>query len=369
MKEVRKTLKQIGYGSAVILSLVLAAGLPGSRVRAQQDQTAKTDTADTQPVETMVEEKTQETTGKMSEESAPEMEATEAPAEFEKAELEPPSPPEEETDMAPPETAEAVEATDVISAEPPEEAADTATLKVSTGNVRLKPSLEAGILTRLKQGDTVKVLDTQGDWYHIQLPDGDTGWAHQSLFLTTGVALTLTVNKGNVRTEPTTEAEIKTRLGRGDTVQVLNAIEEWYQVRLPDGETGWMHSQLFVNPGARRKQPEQKTYELRAIRIESGKGSEEKAYFLFDGPKPPKTFFTKTGPTRVVCNFPNTQLSREIQRKNMVNGQLIQNVRIGLHGENKSDAWVVFDLVQGQEYELEHIFLEGRIYMLIFKKA
>ncbi|MFP4347028.1 MAG: SH3 domain-containing protein [Desulfococcaceae bacterium] len=366
MKETGNALKQIGYGSFLVLSLTLAAWMPVSQVQAQQNQPVETETADPQETEPMAEE----TTGQMNEEPAPEMEAAEAASESEKVDLDQPLPTEEDTGMTPPETAEAMEEADVITAEPPEEAPNTATLKVSTGNVRLQPSLEAGILTHLELGDTVKVLDTQEDWYHIQLPDGDTGWAHQSLFLTTGVALTLTVDKGNVRTEPTTRAEVKIQLNKGDTVKVLNSIEEWYQVQLPDGETGWMHSQLFVNPADRREQQAaQKTYQLEAIRIESGKGSEEKAYFVFDGPKPPKTFFTQTGPTRVVCNFPNTRLSRDIRHKNVVNGQLIQNVRIGLHGEDKSDAWVVFDLVQDQEYELEHIFLEGRIYMLIFKKA
>lgn len=366
MKETGNALKRIGYGSLLALALTLAAWMPVSQVQAQETQPAETETAEPQTMEPTAEE----TTEPMSEAPAPELEAAEAAPESETVDLNQPLPTEETTGMAPSETAEAMEEADAITAEPPEEAPNTATLKVGTGNVRLQPSLKAGILTQLEQGDTVKVLDTREDWYRVQLPDGDTGWAHQSLFMTAGVALTLTVNKGNVRTEPTTRAEIKTQLNKGDTVKVLNSIEEWYQVQLPDGETGWMHSRLFVNPAARREQQaEQKTYQLQAIRIESGEGSEEKAYFIFDGPKPPKTFFTKTGPTRVVCNFPNTQLSREIRHKNVVNGQLIQNVRIGLHGEDKSDAWVVFDLVQGQEYELEHIFLEGRIYMLIFKKA
>ena len=344
MKETGNALKRIGYGSLLALTLTLAAWMPVSQVQAQETQPAETETAKPETMEPTAEE----TTEQMSEAPAPEMEAAETATESETGGLDQPLPTEEDTGMAP----------------------NTATLKVSTGNVRLQPSLEAGILTQLELGDTVTVLDTQQDWYRIQLPDGDTGWAHQSLFLTTGVALTLTVDKGNVRTEPATRSEIKTRLNKGDTVKVLNSNEEWYQVQLPDGETGWMHSQLFVNPAARREQQaEQRTYQLQAIRIESGQGAEEKAYFVFDGPKPPKTFFTKTGPTRVVCNFPNTRLSREIRHKNVVNGQLIQNVRIGLHGEDKSDAWVVFDLVQGQEYELEHIFLEGRIYMLIFKKA
>ncbi len=366
MKETGNALKRVGYGSLLALTLTLAAWMPVSQVQAQETQPAETETAEPETMEPTAEE----TTEQMSEAPAPEMEAAETATESETGDLDQPLPTEEDTGMAPSKTAEAVEEADAIIAETPEEAPNTATLKVSTGNVRLQPSLEAGILTQLELGDTVTVLDTQQDWYRIQLPDGDTGWAHQSLFLTTGVALTLTVDKGNVRTEPATRSEIKTRLNKGDTVKVLNSNEEWYQVQLPDGETGWMHSQLFANPAARREQQaEQRTYQLQAIRIESGQGAEEKAYFVFDGPKPPKTFFTKTGPTRVVCNFPNTRLSREIRHKNVVNGQLIQNVRIGLHGEDKSDAWVVFDLVQDQEYELEHIFLEGRIYMLIFKKV
>jgi uncharacterized protein YgiM (DUF1202 family) len=343
MKETGNRLRHIVYGSALILSAAFLPG-PSGWVWAQEDPPAQTDASETQAAEP-------------------------AEAQAPSDPVDPDQPPPAETkEFSPPETAEAVEAADAITDEPPEEAADTVTLEVDTGNVRRNPSLDADVLTRLNQGDTVKVLGTREDWYRIQLPDGDTGWAHQSLFISAGVSLTLTVDRANVRAEPSTRAEIKTRLDKGDTVKVLNSIEDWYQVQMTDGETGWMHSRLFVNPAARRQQAARERHQLEAIRIESDKASEEKAYFIFNGPKPPKTFFTHTGPARVVCNFPNTRLSRGIQNENEVNGELIQNVRIGLHSEDKSDVRVVFDMIPDQEYELEHIFLEGRIYMLIFKK-
>jgi SH3-like domain-containing protein len=57
-----------------------------------------------------------------------------------------------------------------------------ATLKVSIGRVRKSPSFDSEIIFRLKKGETVLVVETKGNWNRIELRDGRTGWAHQSLF-------------------------------------------------------------------------------------------------------------------------------------------------------------------------------------------
>lgn len=356
MKEKGNTLRHIGYETVLILSFTLLAWTFGGWGWSQENQPAETETTDSRMVEST-------DTG-----------AAETPSDSEQVDLNQSLPAEESgPETSEPETSAA--AADAVPAEEPaedpaEKAPDTVAVEVSKGNVRLEPSLDAAILTQLVKGDTVKVLETKEDWYHVQLPDGDAGWAHKSLFSAAETSKTVTVDVGNVRAEPSTRADIKTRLRKGNTVKILDSREDWYRVRTPDGETGWMHDSLFAtSPAKKRKPAASEKYQLEAIRIESGNGLEEKAYFVFNGPKPPKTFFTKTGPTRVVCNFPNTRLHRGISPDNPVNGALIKKVRIGLHGENKSDAWVVFDLAPGQKYELEHIFMEGRIYMLIFKKV
>lgn len=241
---------------------------------------------------------------------------------------------------------------------------------VDKANVRSEASLKAKINTQLNKGEAVIVLQTKDDWYHVQLSNGETGWAHKDLFteakpssdaLKQGDKAKIKVSKGNIRKEPSTEAEILVQLKKGTEITIIEAQGDWYQVGLEDGQTGWAHKILF----SKKKKGD---HLLKGIRVEAGKNNEEKIFFIFQGFEPPKTFFTRTGSTRIVCDFPNTRLGKGIKQKNEVNGQLIQNIRTGLHNDNE-DARIVFDLVPEQEYELEHIFVKGQVYMLIVKKV
>ncbi len=57
-----------------------------------------------------------------------------------------------------------------------------ATVKEASTRVRKSPSLDSGILFRLKKGDKILVTETKDNWYHIRLKNGKTGWANESLF-------------------------------------------------------------------------------------------------------------------------------------------------------------------------------------------
>ena len=52
----------------------------------------------------------------------------------------------------------------------------TATVRKAEVNVYAEPNLESGKLTKLKQDDTVGIAAQQGLWYQLKLPDGKTGF-------------------------------------------------------------------------------------------------------------------------------------------------------------------------------------------------
>ncbi|QTA78605.1 SH3-like and AMIN domains-containing [Desulfonema limicola] len=242
---------------------------------------------------------------------------------------------------------------------------------VPRANVRSEASLKASINTQLSKGEAVIVLQTKDDWYHVQLAGGDTGWVHKDMFkdagtkenaIKTGDTAKITVSAGNIRKEPSLDADILIQLKKGKEVTILEKQGDWYGVGLDDGQTGWAHKIIFA------KKMKKGDHLLQGIRIEAGDNNEEKIFFIFKGVNPPKTFFSKTGSTRIVCDFPNTRLDKGIKDKNEVNGKLIQCIRTGLHNNNE-DVRIVFDLVSDQEYELQHIFVKGQVYMLIIKKV
>jgi hypothetical protein len=79
----------------------------------------------------------------------------------------------------------------VVDEKPPPEqtpspAADDRDLKLAlktlTGNIRKNPGIEGKVVETLYRGDTVSLIDRQGEWLAVRLQDGKTGWAHRSLF-------------------------------------------------------------------------------------------------------------------------------------------------------------------------------------------
>jgi len=69
---------------------------------------------------------------------------------------------------------------DVKSPEKPEPEKET--VSVVVGNVRTKPSTNAGVAFQVHRGDTVAVLEKKEKWYHVQDDQNRTGWAHRQLF-------------------------------------------------------------------------------------------------------------------------------------------------------------------------------------------
>jgi len=48
-------------------------------------------------------------------------------------------------------------------------------------NVRSGPSMEHKIITRIKSGDALKILDQEEEWYYVLTSKGDEGWMVKSL--------------------------------------------------------------------------------------------------------------------------------------------------------------------------------------------
>ncbi|MGE0086333.1 MAG: SH3 domain-containing protein [Desulfococcaceae bacterium] len=246
----------------------------------------------------------------------------------------------------------------------------TLSVQVKKANVRKDASLNAKINAQLKKGQAVTVTEVKDEWYHIQLDDGEHGWVHRSTLgektvrgkdIKPGDSISLTGN-GNIRVSPDLTAGVLSVLKKGDTVVIKEHGEEWYHVQLADGRDGWAHKKLFA------KRAPVRLHKMEGLRIEKSGKNEEKIYFLYKGPKPPDIAISKADSIRIICDFSNTRPGKGIEKKTEVKGNLIQAVRTGLHGEDQSDLRVVFDMVPGAEYELEHFFVKKELYLIIVKK-
>ena len=203
-------------------------------------------------------------------------------------------------------------------------------LKVSVSRVRKRPSRNADIMYTLKKGETPSVLATQDGWNLIETKDGRLGWAHQSLFITSP-------------------------LKQAPETQVIQKPK----VKVPE---------KHVAKPVERQMPE--AHIIKEIEYVMTPEGEEMVTFLLSKKYPPKTFSIAGERPKVICDFFNAQLGAGIERYLKVDGDLIKQIRIGVHKGSKSKIRVVLDLVPDNEYEIKPVFFEkDDLYALIVGKA
>jgi cell wall-associated NlpC family hydrolase len=99
--------------------------------------------------------------------------------------------------------------------------------------------------TQVKAADTITPLATSA----ISATTTDTSQATSSLnfnkFQTTG---TVVASRLNMRLGPSVSYSVIHVLWQGNTVKVLGQYNEWYQIQLSDGRTGWANSQYMQIP-------------------------------------------------------------------------------------------------------------------------
>ncbi|ATX81935.1 SH3 domain-containing protein [Mariprofundus ferrinatatus] len=116
------------------------------------------------------------------------------------------------------------------------------TVTAHFGNVRNAPDNTGKVISRLKKGDVVYKLEENDGWFHVRLNNDSVAWVHHSVF---APRLQVTVDLGNIRSEPNSKGEIVTRLKKGAYITKMGEKKDWYQVKLDSGTTAWAHRSIF----------------------------------------------------------------------------------------------------------------------------
>jgi SH3-like domain-containing protein len=205
------------------------------------------------------------------------------------------------------------------------------TLRVSIGRVRERPSRNADIMHELKNGETVSVIEIQGEWNLIELKDSRLGWAHQSLFIESPREQVSTA-KPETKVETIPETKSETSPEAIYNTKIVTEIKEIEYIMTPEGK--------------------------------------EMVSFLLNGNYPPKTFSIAGKRPKVICDFFNARLGKGVERFLKVDGKLVHQIRIGIHKGSRPKIRVVVDLVEHDEVEIRPMFFEDdNLYTLIVGKA
>ncbi len=269
------------------------------------------------------------------------------------------------------------------------------------GNIYSRPTTGSSILEKLNQGNAVTLVRKKGEWYVVMLYDGLMGWAHEDIFAerdnafkpgeialegeerdfshlkdpfqhpsVTGDKLTLTVDAGRVRDKPSIDSNVKFRLKRGDTISILDTNGDWLFLVLEDGRQGWAHESLFCAPEQATAPATAELKKIEDVRFATTPEGKDKVVFFLNGNYPPQTFAIEEDRPRVVCDFFDTHLGTGIDRNMKVNGNVVRQIRIGVHKGVGSKVRVVLDLVPREDHHsrVRQMFIKDKnIFTLVLE--
>jgi N-acetylmuramoyl-L-alanine amidase len=165
---------------------------------------------------------------------------------------------------------------------PPVSSEETATVESASVNLRSEANTTSTILASLSQGTPLTILQSKGDWYQVKTADGLTGWVagwlidvkKPSADVPAKAMLTILNPDTNIRSGPGTTYDIVTRVQDGERFPIVKQEDDWYQIRLTDGTTGYVAGWLVAADGAA---PVVKGNELvgRVIVVDAGHGGND----------------------------------------------------------------------------------------------
>lgn len=190
-----------------------------------------------------------------------------------------------------------------------------------------------------------------------------------------GFQVVVKVRSGRVRTAPSTASPTAFGILRGTRAEVAAVEGEWYRILLPDGRTGWAHETLFDTEGRDgADKPESRdasvVKEIEAIVFDTTPEGHETITVELNSFNPPKAYTVKgkTAPL-VVCEFADTRLSPNIGSTVPGRGELVKAVSVRRDGGANSPVRIEAAIDPRFKYSVDQFFFkkENR-YVITFKK-
>ena len=137
-------------------------------------------------------------------------------------------------------------------------AAETATVKAKTVNVRAQPSIFSEVVTQIKQGEAVIVLEEltlkkpkpedETRWSRIQMPPNTPVWVNSTFVEPT--KNTVKPPRLNLRAGPGENYSVVGVVLRDEVVKPIRTVETWTEIECPTNAFAFVASDLLVKGGA-----------------------------------------------------------------------------------------------------------------------
>ncbi len=105
--------------------------------------------------------------------------------------------------------------------------------------IRNGPGTDYMVLWRPRLYTPLEVLAKHKEWYAVRDSEADVGWIHKSV-VTKNKAAIIIGKYLNVRSEPNLDSRVLYQAPKNYTFKVTKTKGEWYKVKDPDGDEGWI---------------------------------------------------------------------------------------------------------------------------------
>jgi len=136
-------------------------------------------------------------------------------------------------------------------------AADPGEVTTDTINVRGQPTVQSEVITKLKKGESVTILEEvaaskqKGDepkqWYRIAMPPNTPVWVSAQYVDATNK--TVLARRLNVRSGPGENYSVVGRFDKGETIQEIRKVNDWMEIQAPANAYAFVATDLITKGG------------------------------------------------------------------------------------------------------------------------
>jgi uncharacterized protein YgiM (DUF1202 family) len=115
--------------------------------------------------------------------------------------------------------------------------------------VRATPQIKPdNIVASLLKGTQLPMIGEKDGWYQVKLSDGETGWVHGDYgkLESPRDQLEVIVEVARIRAGPTVASENTARAIAGQRLHLLEKVDNWYKVEIPEELEGWVREDMVA---------------------------------------------------------------------------------------------------------------------------
>lgn len=119
-------------------------------------------------------------------------------------------------------------------------------------NIRSDSTINSEVICKVNKGDRVELIQELYDWYKIKLPKSTPAFIKKDLVIPLDdKTARVAKDRVNIRLKANESSLIIGRINQGELINILKDEQQWYRIESVNNSFGWINKK-FVNPAPAR---------------------------------------------------------------------------------------------------------------------